>query len=48
MCKETERELKVGKDLAKKLVDHLKTMGAGSCEIPVGEYVITVKNAKEI
>lgn len=48
MCKETKEELKKGEDLAKKLIDHLKNMGAAQCEIPITDtdgvkYLIKVE-----
>ena len=50
MCKEiTNRELKAGKDLADKLVDHLKHMGsAAECRIPAKEgYIVAVFNSAD-
>jgi len=43
MCKETDKELKAGEELANKLVDHVKHMGAESCKIPAKEgYTVSV------
>uniref|UniRef100_A0A6H1ZJ29 Uncharacterized protein n=1 Tax=viral metagenome TaxID=1070528 RepID=A0A6H1ZJ29_9ZZZZ len=35
MCKELQAELDRGGDLARQLVEHLLTMGAARCTIPV-------------
>ena len=43
MCDELNRELNVGRRLAKALVEHVKRMGAKECGFLVGEYIVSVK-----
>ena len=43
MCDELNRELNVGRRLAKALVEHMKRMDAKECGFLVDEYVVSVK-----
>ncbi len=52
MCKETKKELKKGKKLAKQLVEHAQSMGAAQCIIPIIdtngiEFLIKVEQAQK-
>ena len=38
MCKETKKELKKGKKLAKGLIMHLNNMGAAQLKIPITDF----------
>jgi hypothetical protein len=40
-----EEQLTKGKKLAEALVEHLESMGAAQCLIPVGDYIVVVSMA---
>ena len=47
MCEELEEELEEGEKAARLLAEHLESMGAGKCSIPIstdnGCYIIEIR-----